>query len=37
MVAELGGVLDKKELKDAASGKPLASEKDDKVVAEQAA
>jgi DNA-directed RNA polymerase subunit beta len=37
LVAELGTVLDKKELKDPATGKPLASEKEDKIVAEQAA
>jgi len=36
LVAELGTVLDKKELKDPNSAKPLASEKDDKTLAEQA-
>jgi DNA-directed RNA polymerase subunit beta len=36
MVAELGTVLDKKDLKDSATGKPLAAEKDDKMVADQA-
>ncbi|MEO2088833.1 MAG: DNA-directed RNA polymerase subunit beta, partial [Gemmataceae bacterium] len=35
-VVALEEVLDKKELKDAASGKPLASDKDDKSVADQA-
>src|SRR5262249_10162633 len=37
MINELGTVLDKKELKAPAGGKALASDKDDKVVAEQAA
>jgi DNA-directed RNA polymerase subunit beta len=36
LVNELGTVLDKKELKDPATGKLLASEKDDKTVADQA-
>jgi DNA-directed RNA polymerase subunit beta len=36
MVAELAGILDKKELKDPASGKALATDKDDRVVLEQA-
>ena len=36
LVAEMGTVLDKKDLKDPGSNKPLASEKDDKTVAEQA-
>jgi DNA-directed RNA polymerase subunit beta len=36
MVSELCGVLDKKELKDPASGRTLAGDKDDKAVAEQA-
>jgi len=36
LVAELGVVLEKKELKDSASGKVLASDKDDKVVVDQA-
>ncbi len=36
LAAELGTVLDKKELKDPGTGKPLAADKDDKVVAEQA-
>jgi DNA-directed RNA polymerase subunit beta len=36
MIQELGGVLDKKEIKDPATGKALAQDKDDKVVAEQA-
>src|SRR5208283_3809522 len=35
-VNELGGVLDKKELKDPSTGKPLAADKDDKLVMEQA-
>jgi DNA-directed RNA polymerase subunit beta len=37
MVAELGSTLGKKELNDPVTGKALASDKDDKVVAEQAA
>jgi DNA-directed RNA polymerase subunit beta len=36
LIAELGTVLDKKEIKDPVSGKVLAAEKDDKVVVEQA-
>src|SRR5262249_45981164 len=36
LAVELGTVLDKKELKDPNSNKPLASEKDDKALAEQA-
>jgi DNA-directed RNA polymerase subunit beta len=36
MVAEIAGVLDKKELKDPATGKALAADKDDKVLVEQA-
>jgi DNA-directed RNA polymerase subunit beta len=36
LVAELCGILDKKELKDPATGKAIAQDKDDKVVAEQA-
>src|SRR5262249_26576981 len=39
MIADLGGVLDKKDLKDLkdpATGKPYGADKDDKVVAEQA-
>lgn len=36
LVNELSGVLDKKEIKDPTSGKALAAEKDDKLVAEQA-
>jgi DNA-directed RNA polymerase subunit beta len=35
--AELADVLDKKDMKDPQTGKPIASDKDDKVVAEQAA
>jgi DNA-directed RNA polymerase subunit beta len=37
MIAELGNVLDKKELKDPVTGKVLGGEKDDKVGVEQAA
>jgi DNA-directed RNA polymerase subunit beta len=37
MIAELGNVLDKKELKDPVTGKVLGGEKDDKVAVEQAA
>lgn len=37
LVAEMASVLDKKELKDPGTGKSLAADKDDKVVAEQAA
>jgi DNA-directed RNA polymerase subunit beta len=37
LISEIGSVLDKKELKDPTSGKVLAGDKDDKVVAEQAA
>jgi DNA-directed RNA polymerase subunit beta len=37
MIHELGVVLDKKELKDNVSGKTLATDKDDKLVVEQAA
>src|SRR5262249_14866481 len=36
MVTELSNVLDKKELKDAHTGKALATDKDDKAVVEQA-
>jgi DNA-directed RNA polymerase subunit beta len=36
LAAELGTVLDKKDLKDTDTGKPLASEKEDKTLAEQA-
>ncbi|HLN30586.1 MAG TPA: DNA-directed RNA polymerase subunit beta [Gemmataceae bacterium] len=36
LIAELGAVLDKKELKDSASGKVLAGDKDDKAVVDQA-
>jgi len=36
MIAELAGVLDKKELKDNQSNKTLAQEKDDKAIVEQA-
>jgi DNA-directed RNA polymerase subunit beta len=36
LIQELSSVLDKKELKDPVSGKALAADKDDKVVAEQA-
>ncbi len=36
LVAELGEVLDRKELKDTVTGKVLAGDKDDKAVAEQA-
>ncbi len=36
LIAELGTVLDKKDLKDPVSGKLFASDKDDKVTAEQA-
>jgi DNA-directed RNA polymerase subunit beta len=36
MIGEIAGVLDKKELKDPATGKVLAADKDDKVVVEQA-
>lgn len=36
MIGEMLTILDKKELKDPVSGKPLATEKDDKVVVEQA-
>jgi DNA-directed RNA polymerase subunit beta len=36
-IAEIGTALDKKEIKDPLTGKPLAAEKDDKVVVEQAA
>jgi len=36
LITELNTVLDKKELKDPTTGKPLAADKDDKVVAEQA-
>src|SRR5262249_51922388 len=37
MVAELGSTLGQKELNDPVTGKALASDKDDKIVAEQAA
>ena len=37
MIAEISGVLDKKELKDPASGKLLGADKEDKAVVEQAA
>jgi DNA-directed RNA polymerase subunit beta len=37
MVAELASALGKKELNDPVTGKPLASDKDDKIVSEQAA
>jgi DNA-directed RNA polymerase subunit beta len=36
MIEEIGGVLDKKELKDPNTGKTLAADKDDKVLVEQA-
>jgi DNA-directed RNA polymerase subunit beta len=36
MVGEIAAVLDKKELKDPVSGRPLGAEKDDKVIVEQA-
>jgi DNA-directed RNA polymerase subunit beta len=37
MISELGGVLEKRELKDPATGKVLGAEKDDKSLVEQAA
>jgi DNA-directed RNA polymerase subunit beta len=37
LAAELGGILEKKDLKDPATGKALAGDKDDRAVAEQAA
>jgi DNA-directed RNA polymerase subunit beta len=36
MINEIGGVLDRKEIKDPITGKPLAADKDDKAVVEQA-
>jgi DNA-directed RNA polymerase subunit beta len=37
LISEISGVLDKKDLKDPATGKTLAADKDDKAVVEQAA
>jgi DNA-directed RNA polymerase subunit beta len=36
MISEIGGILDKKEIKDPVSGKTLAADKDDRLVVDQA-